>query len=285
MGGFAAMGLFYRGDPDLRVAKRAAEERLLVAHQQQGALRLFTGPPMLAGLVTGGTEVASEGLLQTLARDVLGEEAEKMLAGFENIVGIGIKEKIRNDQRTGQKCIAVFVINKLPADAIDETAFVPDEIEGIPTDVVATGEFRAQSERHYHRPAPCGVSIGHGSGTIGTLGFPASDPRNGHVYVVGCNHVMACENTAQVGDVVLQPSGPDGGNPETHALAKLERWVDLRFGWWFGWRPNRVDAALAVVTDATGLLSPSSMGWAPSVERSARLNQISRSTRSDARRA
>ncbi|MEI5525343.1 hypothetical protein WB388_32520 [Streptomyces brasiliscabiei] len=254
-----------RWDDDLLMAKAAAEQQLLVAHQVAGAPRLRTGRPMLQGLITDG--VAEEDLLLAFAQKALGPGAEHKLSSFENIVGVGIREKLRDGRPAGEPSVAVYVIKKQPVEEIDAEAVVPEKINGILTDVVESGEFVAFSARTRHRPAPSGVSLGHFSGTTGTLGFAARpNGRNGDpgdVYIVGCNHVLACDNAAGMGDALLQPAAEDGGTPADDILGVLAGWEPLRFGWWFGWRRNQVDVAMVTVDTPAESVCPLAYGVGP----------------------
>jgi hypothetical protein len=64
-----------------------------------------------------------------------------------NVVGFGHGVKWRNNQPTGQEALIVFVEQKLPGDLLPEADMVPDEVAGLPTDVVATGAFTAEQLR------------------------------------------------------------------------------------------------------------------------------------------
>lgn len=105
---------------------------------------------------------------------------------------------------------------------------MPSVIDGIPTDVIATGVIRALQPRTIrHRPAPAGVSIGHRNITAGTLGCLVK--RGGQALILSNNHVLANSNDAQKGDAILQPGPVDGGRfPEDH-IAELEDFVPITF--------------------------------------------------------
>jgi hypothetical protein len=159
--------------------------------------------------------------------------------GFENIVGVGIGERMKKGRPTGQRAVSVYVVRKAPPDEVDGAALVPTEYEGVPTDVVESGEFVAHTERGRHRPAPSGVSIGHHSEDAGTLGFVAK--HEGDLVVVSNNHVLALTNGAQPGDAVVQPGYVDGGR-EADRIGTLKLFPPLDFE-----GKNVIDAALATV--------------------------------------
>jgi len=160
--------------------------------------------------------------------------------GLENIVGVGLSEKRVADRPTGEQAVAVYVVRKAAPDEVDPWAVVPSSYEGVPTEVIETGEFVACSVRERHRPTPLGVSIGHSIGNTGTLGFLAK--HDGELHVVSNNHVFACENKAEKGDPILQPGVVDGGEEEDQ-IAELTDWVPLDFSGGH----NPVDAAMASV--------------------------------------
>jgi hypothetical protein len=103
------------------------------------------------------------------------------------------------------------------------------------------------------RPAVGGVSIGHYRGAAGTLGICCIDTATsvesgapGRVYLLSNNHVLANCNDASVGDPILQPAPADGGTPATDTIARLTRFVPLKFGRTREHVPlNYVDAAIA----------------------------------------
>ena len=100
------------------------------------------------------------------------------------------------------------------------------------------------------RPAEGGYSVGHFKITAGTLGtccydlapFPGMPQR---YYILSNNHVLANSNVANIGDPILQPGPADGGVFPRDMIARLSRYVPIRF-WTSTSKPlNYVDAAIA----------------------------------------
>lgn len=145
-----------------------------------------------------------------------------------HVVATGVGYKFTRGVRTDALSIVCSVIEKIPLGSLAPRDRVPAAIDGIPTDVVATGMIRAlQSRTARHRPAPGGVSIGHRAITAGTLGCLVR--REGRVFVLSNNHVLANSNDARRGDAILQPGPHDGGRfPDDH-IAELEDFVPIRF--------------------------------------------------------
>lgn len=160
--------------------------------------------------------------------------------GFENVVGVGIGEKVAAESETGEPCVTVYVIAKAPRRDVDSEALVPASVGGVATDVVAVGELTAQPYRGRYRPAPGGVSIGHVKITAGTLGCLVK--RGAKKFILSNNHVLANSNAAKTGDAIVQPGPYDGGKAPADVIARLAQFVPLKFG---GTAVNFVDAAIA----------------------------------------
>ncbi|MFI5557724.1 serine protease [Amycolatopsis japonica] len=84
------------------------------------------------------------------------------------------------------------------------------------------------------RPAFGGVSVGHFKITAGTYGtavydataLPGIPPR---YYILSNNHVLANSNAAAIGDPILQPGPFDGGTAPADVIARLSRFVPIKF--------------------------------------------------------
>lgn len=118
-----------------------------------------------------------------------------------------------------------------------------------PTDsIYATGFSNSLTKRI--RPAMGGFSVGHYKITAGTLGtccydltpFPSIPSR---YYILSNNHVLANSNDARIGDWILQPGPYDGGNVLRDRIARLTRYVPIRFRTPTSTPLNYVDAAIA----------------------------------------
>ncbi len=184
-------------------------------------------------------EKLEQQLILNVTEQALSAQSGTEAYGFENIVGVGISEKITGRRYTGEKCIAVYVVSKEPEDEIDQAALVPKEIDGVPTDVVETGELQAFPHRGRYRPAPGGVSIGHFKITAGTLGCLVK--RGNQLFILSNNHVLANSNQAKIGDLIMQPGPFDGGVSAGNIIGRLSEFVPINFSGGV----NLVDAAIA----------------------------------------
>jgi hypothetical protein len=166
------------------------------------------------------------GELSTI-RGILKSNRENLLKRA-NVVATGVGYKETGGQRTSTLCIVCSVKKKVDAGQLSGQDLVPATIAGMPTDVLQTGVIRAlQAPTDRFRPAPGGVSIGHGAITAGTLGCWVT--KNGQKVILSNNHVLANSNDAEIGDPILQPGPFDGGNfPQDH-IANLEQFVPIAF--------------------------------------------------------
>jgi hypothetical protein len=201
-------------------------------------------------------EAASEELLsvrdQLVEQLLMGEAAEKAFAaeagtdliGFENIMGVGGPAyRVVDGNETDELAVVVYVAEKLHKDQIDPDAFIPESIDGVPVDVVATGEIYAQPNKGRYRPAPGGVSVGHVKVTAGTIGCLVT--KNKKLYILSNNHVLSPCNNAKPGDAIVQPGPIDGGKDPQDRIALLSEFKPINFG---GVAVNYIDAAIAQTT-------------------------------------
>ncbi len=196
------------------------------------------------------------------------EKEQDVLFEKQNVIGVGTGHKIKGGEDTGKPCIMVLVSQKLDPALLRDKDMVSEEIEGIKTDVLETGEIIAgefalgdkevplkeeigiETLRQRVRPAMGGFSVAHYKVTAGTIGtcvydispFPGIPPR---YYILSNNHVLANSNDARIGDPILQPGPYDGGTVPGDVIARLSRFVPIRFKTPTSAPLNYVDAALA----------------------------------------
>ena len=149
----------------------------------------------------------------------------------QNVVGVAVGYKNATGETTGDVAVVVLVEQKKPLAALTAQDVIPKELEGMKTDVVEVGYLRAQqTARDRYRPViPAGVTIGHYKVTAGTLGAVVKDRTTGATLLLSNNHVLANSNDALIGDDILQPAAMDGGHLPADVVAKLERFVKLRY--------------------------------------------------------
>jgi hypothetical protein len=154
------------------------------------------------------------------------------LLNKRNVVGVGLGYKVSHGVDTGELGLIVSVTHKADVSALAAKDLVPKALNGVKTDVVETGMFRAQDAgadpRGRWRPVvPPGVSIGHQGVTAGTFGCLVR--RGGDVFILSNNHVLADVNAGKQGDPILQPGVADGGTAGD-TIATLADYVSIDFG-------------------------------------------------------
>jgi hypothetical protein len=148
----------------------------------------------------------------------------------QNVVACGLGYKISEGQTTSELSLIVSVIEKVDRELLLPQDVIPKSLEGLLTDVVATGRIRAQmpaDPKGRFRPAQPGISIGHRDITAGTFGLLVQ--RNGAPFILSNNHVLANSNAGKIGDPVYQPGPADGGTANDR-IAALAEFMTLDFG-------------------------------------------------------
>ncbi len=167
-----------------------------------------------------------------------------------NVVGVGIGQKITKGKPTGRPCIRIYVERKVAKGLIPQNFMLPANLEGIETDVVEVGRFRAlpaavPMPQRRLRPARPGCSVGFQftGGKAGYLmagTFGAVVTADGVWHILSNNHVLADENALPIGSPIFQPGLLDHGRPGEDQIAKLTRFIPLN-----PMGPNAVDCAIA----------------------------------------
>jgi hypothetical protein len=165
---------------------------------------------------------------------------------------VGIGYKFVGGKRTRTLSVRLYVIQKLPRRLIAHADRLPENVDGIPTDVIeAAPAYLAASptcslgKLREQRPALGGISGANESIQAGTLAARCRSRRpedSANRFVLGNCHTLADLGLAGLGSAVLQPSTHDGGTVETNRLASLERFVPILES---ATAANRVDAAIA----------------------------------------
>jgi hypothetical protein len=203
-----------------------------------------------------------------------------VVSAGRNVHAVGIGKKISTGSETSEKCVRIYVVQKLPLSLLSPRDVIPETIDGVLTDIIeaepafaltaqkktaakasTTSEIDCSQQRKTRqRPIIAGVSSGHRDITAGTLGcFCRStnilDDTN-TIFALSNNHVYGNVNAALIGDPLYQPGPADGGSLSDY-FAKLHRFVPIKLG---GSQANRVDAAIGSIL--------------PSVDRIAEICQI-----------
>jgi len=176
----------------------------------------------------------------------------------EGIQGLGIGQKISDNEVLPDLVLKVYVEKKLPKSQV--TNMVPEAVEfpgveeQLRTDVEAIGKVELESNTSRIRPAIPGFGVGHPDVTVGTFGcLVRLNGDEESLYILSNSHVLANEGVANKGDVIIQPGIFDNGDEPDDVIAELSEWVPFQFTE-IGF-PNRVDAAIAKVKNNESVTS------------------------------
>lgn len=178
------------------------------------------------------------------------ESVEDELIAKPGVVAVDIAEKETDGKKTGELSIVVFVEEKKPTSKLSKGAAIPQEIDGIKTDVqeltieLQPAYRQVEDAELFVDPADYptlagGISIGPRRSVflsppdvpapgnyvfVGTLGAMVRDRASGATMALTNFHVACVNNTWTVGDRMVQPSLVDGGAP-TGEFGSLTRAV------------------------------------------------------------
>ena len=226
-------------------------------------VRLALATTMVALLLAPGVVAAKNG--DGLARAIaVQERITGALMAKAGVVGTGV-----GLNAAGVPVIRIYTVG-------EGVAGIPRSADGFAVRSVVTGLIMAQAcqdtgnpAERCNRPVPIGVSVGHPSVTAGTIGARVS--KNGNVYALSNNHVLANSNNASIGDAALQPGAFDGGTDPADRIGTLAEFKAISFNYTSCTSPfsptnpacNTMDAAIAVST-TSNLGTATLAGWAPS---------------------
>ncbi|GJM41016.1 MAG: hypothetical protein DHS20C20_12980 [Ardenticatenaceae bacterium] len=142
----------------------------------------------------------------------------------EGVTAVDLGFKWSQGLMTGKLSIRVHVSQKRPEAELTEADLFPEDIDGIPVDVIeaeyglqllpGSSQLEAAPEARKARydPIPLGVSAGNPRITAGTLGAKVYDAATLEPMVLSNWHVFAGSPSAAVGEPIWQPGSLDGGN-------------------------------------------------------------------------
>lgn len=167
----------------------------------------------------------------------------------QNVVGVGVGAKITDGVETSTRCVRFYVVEKIDKAALSARQLLPASVDGVPTDVIVTGQFRmrgtAENNKLKRRPVRPGTSVGFefpppkdNFVMAGTFGAVVT--KGGKKFILSNNHVLAENGLIALGGRIFQPGLLDGGNAATDQVAKLSQFVEIKES-----GTNKVDCALA----------------------------------------
>src|ERR1700737_2669923 len=159
-----------------------------------------------------------------------------------NVVGVGIGEKMSYWQHTGIWAVKFFVRRKYALQDIQQKHLLPKSVGGLEVDVEEAGDFqrfvarkrsvqqKTANPRTSLRPAQPGCSVGFKdpnslSTMAGTFGALVRD--KGVSFILSNNHVLADEDRLAVSAPIFQPGLLDEDDVKEDQIAKFSRAVPL----------------------------------------------------------
>lgn len=174
-----------------------------------------------------------------------------------NVQGFGVALRTKGNVRTRELVLKVYVTKKRPLEDVEHpiprTIRIPGVRGRVPIDVEEIGEVRLHAPQlGWQRPASPGYSVGPagtGAGTFGCLVRRYSEPES--LFMLSSCHVLTGDGALDVGAPIAQPAPMDGSGAR-NPIATLDSYVPIAYqadGY-----PNRVDAAIARITDASAVV-------------------------------
>ena len=167
-----------------------------------------------------------------------------------NILGAAFGRRIAHDEITDEPALVVYVARKVSRDFLPLSRCLPRRIyiggDHVEVDIVETGPFYPLSFTARERPATLGISIGNANeASAGTLGALVIDNTDRSQCILSNNHVMARQNAAALGEMIIQQGMFDGGSSPADDIATLKRFVTVNAA------GNTVDGAIAQIIDGS----------------------------------
>jgi hypothetical protein len=165
--------------------------------------------------------------------------AKRRARSLDDIRAVDYGLAYKDGKATDQPCIRFHMNRKRRLSDLPRDQRLPDSIDGIPVDVLATGYMLHASPRAAQAVLQPGISVGNLKlKTTGTLGALVRDVSTRELCILSNWHVLCGGPEAAVGDQISQPGPMDLGSNPPHEVARLERWLRLS---------EQIDAAIARV--------------------------------------
>ena len=159
-------------------------------------------------------------------REIRHRLASKLMS-YPNVTGLAVGYKYSKGRRTKTLGITVFVKKKKPLSVLRTEEIVPQQLEGVTTDIVEVRFKRFQSEhRQRHDNLVGGISIGRLSVTgSGTLAMSVLDNETLEDVMLSNWHVLCASSACSKGDLIIQPGSGDGDSGNSNdVVGNLYKW-------------------------------------------------------------
>ena len=149
-------------------------------------------------------------------KQVLANGGDATLRAIPGVRKTCVALKVSQDFVTDTMCIRVYVREKLPEDEVPPEELIPQDVNGVRTDVVVVKPFTLTADTKKVRPLKGGCEISNliidtdpdsGKPVLGdgTFGCTATLLRDRSVQLLSNAHILM-QNKAKKGDAIFQPS-------------------------------------------------------------------------------
>ena len=175
----------------------------------------------------------------------------RYLHGFlqdNNILGAAFGRRTAHGELTNEPAMVIYVARKVSQNYLPLSRMLPRRLyiggDYVEVDIVETGPLYPLTFNARERPATLGISIGNANeASAGTLGAVVIDNTDKTRCILSNNHVIARENAAMLGEMIVQPGVYDGGASPADDIASLKRFVTINA------TGNTVDCAIAQIRE------------------------------------
>jgi hypothetical protein len=154
----------------------------------------------------------------------------------QGVTAVDLGFKWSQGEMTGRLSLRVHVVKKKDPADLDESELFPNEVDGLPVDVIEATyapqalvdmkpEVAIEGRGNRWDDIPLGVSVGCKYSTAGTLGAKVIDKESGDEMILSNWHVLVGRPNVEPGIAIWQPGWVDGGTREENTIAELARWV------------------------------------------------------------
>ena len=184
---------------------------------------------------------------------------DKRLKAYANVRAVDIGFEFTAGRRSGRLAIRAHVRRKLPDSALTDAERLPDEIDGIPVDVIQSNPVPDLDFRNSRQdPVVGGINIGNNKvGLAGTLSL-VFDIDTLRPLALSCWHVLVADLSVEK-DPIVQPivTTPPGGSPPPD---------NFLLGHLFGFDKD-LDAAISSISDrfTAGDVEPGARRISPAI--------------------
>jgi len=152
---------------------------------------------------------------------------KKRLTAYPNVRAVDIGFEFKRKRPSGRLAIRVHVSRKLPNSRLADAERLPDEIDGIPVDVIESNPVLDPDFRNSRQdPVLGGINIGNSKvGQSGTLAI-VFETETMRPLALSCWHVLVADLSVGM-DPILQPAltpAPGTVLPDNFFLGRLLRW-------------------------------------------------------------